>query len=210
MFSSYNKAMLCPNDNTEMHPVKILSHYGQPIFLEQCNRCGGIWFDETELYRTKQGEAEKIESLDSEILWASSTFENSIHICPKDQARLVRFPDKYFPQGIIVERCPKCDGFWLKRGEFTKLQKARQELIRPKEKSPEDIALEENIKQILAQHQTGGTDDVLGRLGRFLSTPLDEQTLLPLETTQLSPQEENTLTFILNILITLLRLFVFK
>lgn len=202
--------MICPNDNIEMHQVKIQSHYGQPVILEQCNKCGGIWFDESELYRAKQGEAEKIEFLDSEMLWAPSAIENSIHICPRDRAKLFRFTDRYFPEGIIVERCPVCSGFWLNRGEFTKYQKARQELLRPKEKSPEDIKLEEDIKQLLELHKTGGADDVLGKLGRFLSTPLDENTLLPLESAQRSPAEENTLNVVLNILITILRAFVFR
>jgi len=202
--------MLCPNDNTEMHPVTIQSHYGGPIFLDQCSECGGIWFDESELYRAKQGEAGKVESLDSEILWTSSTFKNPIHICPKDQARLSRFSDKYFPQGIIVEGCPKCNGFWLNRGEFTKFQNARQELLRPKEMSSEDVELQEKVKQMVAQHQAGDTNDVLGRLGRFLSTPLEEKAGLPEETAQRSPEEENRLSLVLNIIMTLFRLFIFR
>ena len=202
--------MICPNDNIEMHQVKIESHYGQPVILEQCDKCGGLWFDESELYRAKQGEAEKIELLDSEILWASSTIANSKHICPRDQAELSRFTDRYFPEGIIVERCPVCSGFWLNRGEFAKYQKARQELLRPKEKSPEDIKLQEEIKQLLELHQTGGTDDALVRLGKFLSTPLDENTLLPLEAAERSPAEEKTLNIVLNILITIFRAFIFR
>ena len=67
--------MICPNDNIEMHQVRIESYYGQPIFLEQCENCGGIWFDESELYRAKQGEANKIELLDPEIAQIESLFE---------------------------------------------------------------------------------------------------------------------------------------
>jgi Zn-finger nucleic acid-binding protein len=202
--------MICPNDNAEMHQVKVLSHYGQPIFLEQCEKCGGIWFDESELFRAKQGEAGRIDSLDAEILRAPSKVDNSLHNCPKDGAKLFRFTDKYFPEGIIVERCPVCDGFWLNRGEFTKYQKARQELLRPKEKSLEDKKLEEDIEIILSEHQTGGSNDVLKRLGNFLSTPLDRNTLLPLESAEKSPEAENAVNLILNVLTTLLRLFVFR
>jgi Zn-finger nucleic acid-binding protein len=202
--------MICPNDNIEMHQVKIQSHYGQPVILEQCGECGGIWFDESELYRAKQGEAEKIELLDSEMLWALSTIENTKHICPRDQTELSRFTDRYFPEGIIVERCPVCSGFWLNRGEFTKYQKARQELLRPKEKSPEDIKLQENIQKILELHKAGDADNTLGKLARFLSKPIDENTLLTPESAPRSPAEENTLNTVLNVLITVLRLFVFR
>lgn len=50
--------MICPNDGAEMYQVKITGHYSQPIILYQCERCGGIWFGQFELFRTKQGEAE--------------------------------------------------------------------------------------------------------------------------------------------------------
>jgi Zn-finger nucleic acid-binding protein len=206
----YNDAMNCPNDNAEMHQVKILTTYGQPLFLDQCDKCGGIWFDQMELYRAKQGEAEKIESLDTEILIAPSQVENSIYNCPRDGTKLFRFTDKYFPENIIVERCPKCDGFWLNRGEFTKYQKARQELLRPKEKTPEDKKLEEDIEIILSNHQAERSNDVLTRLGNFLSTPIDGNTVLPLNSTEKSSEVENTLSTILNVLTTLLRLFVFR
>jgi Zn-finger nucleic acid-binding protein len=202
--------MICPNDNVEMHQVKIQSHYGQPVILEQCDKCGGIWFDESELYRAKQGEAEKVELLDTENLWTPSAIENSIRICPRDGAKLSRFTDRYFPEGIFVERCHVCSGFWLNRGEFTKYQKARLELLHPKEKSPDDIKLQENIQRLLESHKNGGADDTLGRLARFLSTPIDEQTLLPLNSAPRSPAEENNLNIVLNVLITVLRLFIFR
>jgi Zn-finger nucleic acid-binding protein len=202
--------MICPNDNAEMRQVKIVSHYGQPLFLDQCEKCGGIWFDELELYRAKQGEAEKVELLDSENLRNPTKIDSSIHNCPKDGAKLFRFTDKYFPEGIIVERCTKCNGFWLNRGEFIKYQKARQELLRPKEKTLEDKKLEEDIEIILSDHQTGGGDDVLKRLGKFLSTPLDGNTLLPLESTEKPPEAENAANLILTVITTLLRLFVFR
>ena len=52
-----------------------------------------------------------------------------------------------------MERCPACNGFWLNRGEFTKFQHARQEMLRPKEPSAEDKKLQEQVQLILAEHQ---------------------------------------------------------
>ena len=118
--------MICPNDAVEMHPAKVLSHYGQPIILDQCEKCGGIWFDESELFRAKRGEAEKIELLDAEALRTSSQIETSPLLCPRDRAKLYRFTDKHFPDTIILVRCPTCHGVWLNRGEFTRYQKLRQ------------------------------------------------------------------------------------
>ncbi len=208
--SGYNKPMICPNDRTEMHQVKIASHYGQLIDLEQCDKCGGIWFDESELFRAKQGEAEKIDVLNIDILRNSSSIENSTVLCPRDQTVLHRFTDKYFPQDIILERCQRCNGIWLNRGVFTKYQKFRQELNRPKEKSPEDKKLEESVRQLIASHQCGRSTETLARLKEFLSTPLDSDTTVFPDPVQKSPLGENTVSVALNIIITILRTFIFK
>ena len=53
--------MKCPNENAEMQQVKVESHYGQTVILDQCPKCGGIWFDSLELYSVKQGQAEIID-----------------------------------------------------------------------------------------------------------------------------------------------------
>jgi Zn-finger nucleic acid-binding protein len=167
--------MFCPVDKIEMHRVKIISHYGQPIELDQCEICGGIWFDQSELFRAKQGEAEKTELLDINILKNPSMIENPRLVCPRDQTVLYQFNDRYFPKDIILARCPKCGGIWLNRGLFTKYQKFRQELKRTKEKSSEDKELEERISNLIAAHQAEHPNDTLERLGKFLSTPMDSE-----------------------------------
>jgi Zn-finger nucleic acid-binding protein len=205
--------MNCPNDNTEMHQVQIKANYGQPLFLDQCDCCGGIWFDESELYRARQGEADKVDLLDTYILTASAPVVNPVHCCPKDGAKLIRFSDRNFPQSIIVERCSVCDGFWLNRGEFTKFQHAREEMLRTKEPSAEDKKLQEQVQLILAEHHAAGNNDTLSRLGKFLTTPLDEKIVLPFSSQGSdddSSNTGNTISAVLNVLTTLLRLFVFR
>lgn len=172
--------MKCPNDDAELYQVKIESHYGQPILLEQCKECGGIWFGETELFSARNGEAEKIELFDSKSLWTPTDMERRVLRCPLDESELFRFRDRYFLKGIILERCPSCNGIWLNRGDFTKFQKARQQLKRPKEKGSEDKKLEEDIKSILAAHDAEAANNTLEKLGAFLSMPIDRATLRPL------------------------------
>ena len=205
--------MNCPNDNTEMHQVQITANYGQPLFLDQCDCCGGIWFDESELYRARQGEAEKVDLLDTYILTASTPMVNPVHCCPKDGAKLSRFSDQNFPQSIIVERCPVCNGFWLNRGEFTKFQHVRQELLRAKEPSSEDKKLQEQVQLILADYHGENSNDILSRLSKFLSTPLDTKTMMPFNSQDSdddSSNAGNTISTVLSVLTTLLRLFVFR
>jgi Zn-finger nucleic acid-binding protein len=161
--------MLCPNDNTEMRQVKIVSHYGAPIFVDQCEKCGGIWFDESELFRAKQGEAEKIETMDAEKLQTPSTIEDSTLFCPRDEGKMQRFTDKYFPEDIVLVRCELCHGIWLNRGIFTKYQQFRGELMHPKE-STQDEKMKAQREALYKGRDTIGT---LGRLAEFLSTPIE-------------------------------------
>jgi Zn-finger nucleic acid-binding protein len=201
------KALICPNDNIEMQPVRAESHYGQTVVLDQCPKCGGIWFDSFELYMAKQGQADKIELLDPNILRTPSIIEKPKLVCPRDQSDLVRFIDPFFPKELIIVRCSLCNGFWLNRGEFTKYQKYREQLQRPKEIIIPDDKLEQDVARILAEHKTGDYTDALGKLGKFLSTPMDSVTWRPLEPEKLSVKEETTINVILNALSIILRIF---
>jgi Zn-finger nucleic acid-binding protein len=200
--------MICPNDSIELRTVKAESHYGQTVVLDQCPQCGGLWFDGFEMYMVKQGQADKIELLNVDILRTPSSIENSELLCPRDRAELVRFTDAFFPKDIIIARCPACNGFWLNRGEFSKYQNYRQALNKPEEITIKDDKLERDIARILDEHKTGDATDVLGKLGSFLSTPLDSVTWRPLEPDKLSEKENNTLDLILNALSLILRVFI--
>jgi len=165
--------MLCPNDSTEMHQVKIVGHYGGPIFVDQCEKCGGIWFDEAELFRAKQGEAGRIEALNAGILRTPTTIENSELICPGDESAMHQFADGYFPQDIVLVRCPLCHGIWLNRGMFAKYQQFRQELMSSKKISLQDKELEERVGQLVESYESGRSTETLRGLGEFFSSPID-------------------------------------
>lgn len=163
-----------------MHHVKIVAHYGQPIIVDQCQRCGGIWFDEAELFRAKQGEADRIEMLDADIIRAPTMIEESELLCPRDRAVMLQFVDRYFPQDIILVQCPSCRGIWLNRGGFMKYQKFRQGLLqRSQQKSTADKRRTE-IKKLVQSYESGRTTGTLRKLGEFLSTPIDRGALVPL------------------------------
>lgn len=202
--------MFCPNENARMHQAAVSSHYGQQVIIDQCEKCGGIWFDAFELYKVKQGEAQEIEELDPDIFTAPSDIDHPTLLCPRDQAALFQYDDPNFPKGLILMRCPKCQGFWLNRGEFTKYQEVRQKLKDPEEKTPEDLKLEEDVKRLLESHRAGNSHDGLAKVGKFLSTPVGDSALFPFDSTRGLSDERNTLDSILSVLILLLRLFVFR
>jgi len=203
--------MKCPNDSNEMHQVQITANYGLPLFVNQCDTCGGIWFDTSGLFRAKQGEAEKIDMVDTYILSSCTPVENKVHVCPIDGAQLSRFTDPNFPKDIFVERCPTCNGFWLNRGEFTKFQHARQALLTQKEPTEEDKKLQAQIQSILADHQHGDTESVLTKLNAFLSQPVGTSSNASyLDGDENQPNGANAVGAFMNIAGTLLRLFVLK
>jgi uncharacterized protein len=193
--------MKCPNDKHDILPVTVSSHYGQPVVIDQCPECGGIWFDQSELYLAKKGEAAKIDPLNVAVLASATTLVNPDLTCPRDGSRLFRFQDRYFPEQIVVARCPACNGIWLNRGEFVHYQDAREKLRESRTKAAENAKLKEEIEVIMP----GGSanQDFVGKLGQFLSRPVDAGP-------QASQSQQNTLNTIVNVLALILRFVVFK
>lgn len=202
--------MLCPNDRTEMHQVRTVAHYGQQISVDQCQKCGGIWFDESELFQAKLGEAERIEALDTGILCTASVAECSELICPRDHTLMHRFADPCFPEDIILVRCPSCHGIWLNRGVFTRYQQFRRELMRPRETTPQDEQLQERINQLLEAHESGASSETLRRLGEFLSAPVEGSTPISLAHPQMPASAESAAAVALSTLMAILRAIIFR
>jgi Zn-finger nucleic acid-binding protein len=202
------KTMICPNDNVALHQVKIEGHYGEPIFLDQCDKCGGLWFDKAELYRAKQGQADKIELVNTQSLWTPSVIEHSRLFCPRDGAQLIQLQDKNLPKGIIIERCPSCDGFWLNRGEFCKYQQVREQRLRSREQSPNDVKFKEEVQRLLALHQSDESNSTLGRIGRLLNTPIDTIENETSESVESTPAELPKFDLVISILTFLFRAFI--
>ncbi|MBU4375554.1 zf-TFIIB domain-containing protein [Patescibacteria group bacterium] len=118
--------MKCPECQIKMSEVKTSSHYGIPMVLDQCPECGGLWFDESELYRTKHGVAQRIEKrLDAGKLRKFALMENRMMHCPRDNMALKKFSDSHGFKDIQIDICPECGGLWFNYGDFTKFQDAR-------------------------------------------------------------------------------------
>ena len=202
--------MFCPNEKAVMREVSVPSHYGQQVFIDQCEDCGGLWFDASELIRVKLGEAQAVERLNSDRLRVPSEIDNSTLLCPRDRTTLVQYKDANFPTALILARCPECQGFWLNRGEFTRYQTSRQKMMLPKEKTLEDQKLGEEVKRMLKASSGSNSTEALGKLGAYLSSPAHEKVLSPFSSSQKSAEESDALGTVLNVLLILLRLFVLR
>ena len=202
--------MNCPNDNAEMRPVEIVGHYGQPIFLDQCVSCGGIWFDESELFRAKQGEADKVDPVDADSLRSPAEIKSDLN-CPRDGARLFRFVDRQFPETLALMRCPSCRGIWLNRGGFREYQKNRTGLVEARKAAPTETDFQKSVREVIITAPPEGGDSVMGRLGRFLNTDLEAPMARPVGAPAPEPtRAEETAGAAIGVLMTLLRLFLLK
>ena len=186
------------------------SQHGQKVIVDQCESCGGIWFDAFELYKVKQEGDELTEELDADIFRAPSEIQNRNLLCPRDKTQLFQFQDPRFPKSIILMRCPKCQGFWLNRGEFSKYREARQKLTQPWNRTLTDETLNAQVERLLESQRTGNSTDVMAKVGQFLSTPVTDQSIFPPGGGRGLLEKGNTFNSILDILILILRLVIFK
>lgn len=174
MKSSKKKALTCPQCSGVLNQVKVSKHYTHnPIILDQCNNCGGIWFDKMELFAIKHGEAKRIDNFDLKKLKKFVPIESKKMICPRDKTSLYLLKDKYFPSELKIETCKKCRGFWLNRGEFLSYQdKRKKNKIKTYPKSG-DEKFSKEMKAMISKYREGGNLKFAGNVGRLLSTPVD-------------------------------------
>jgi Zn-finger nucleic acid-binding protein len=105
----------CPNADGVLHPVQAHSRVGVVIRLDQCDHCGGVWFDKLELFQVDEAEARSIDPVDK----ASLRFPHGSSdkpLCPRCRLQLKVFRDANIPDNIQLLMCDRCEGFWVNHG----------------------------------------------------------------------------------------------
>ena len=202
--------MLCPNDKERMHQAAVPSHYGEKVIIDQCGSCGGLWFDAFELYKVDKDALERIDNVDADKLRLPSELSGPSLVCPRDQTPLFQFEDSRFPASIVLMRCPECQGFWLNRGQFSQFHEARQQVKSASRRTAQDDKLDADVRQLLASHRDGYKNDVLAKAGSFLSTPVGGGNFLSGDASSGFADKGSVINPVLNVLITLLRLFILR
>jgi Zn-finger nucleic acid-binding protein len=165
-----NKKNKCPNCEIDMNLVQVSSHYGVNIFVDQCDRCGGLWFDDGEHFRVGVQEHEKFKKIDFEKFKKDFKIKTKL-LCPKDGQELKILDDKYFSEKLEVDYCPKCSGFWFNYGEFKEFQKERNKKIgKQKKKLNKDEKLEQQIEAMMSSYSVASKYNAIGDIGRHLSS----------------------------------------
>ena len=121
MAEKSDKKIICPECGNSLKEVYAEANYGRVRLLDQCERCGGIWFDCWELYHLKDAEAKRLDIVNQNSLLTENPTIQGSGLCPKcSNMSLMEFPDPNLPADSKIDRCPKCNGLWLNRGELKK------------------------------------------------------------------------------------------
>lgn len=167
----------CPNDDGCLHPVSARSRLGQPIVLDQCDHCGGIWFDRFELFQVDEKEAAQLDSLDRATL-DYPLGEHQEPRCPKCGQPLNIFTDPNLPANIQILICASCEGLWLNHGAL-----AGYADFRLQGHPAPDPKLAEQYEKMLQDTSDRDKWNTLANLGHELGGPRDMLTGLPLDGT---------------------------
>ena len=128
----------CPQCDRAMNEVRVRANPGQLIVLDQCGQCGGIWCDKWELFPVDSDEAERIDPLDETLLQDRTALTHKPIYCPRCTAALHVLVEPILPKEIQLQRCGRCDGIWLNRGQFRRY-KLFQKRTRGQKLGPDEI-----------------------------------------------------------------------
>jgi len=108
----------CPVDGTDLDKVVF-----QGIEVDVCQKCGGVWFDRSELddvMREAMAQPQSVARLDPK---AGATIKPTPHreiTCPRCQKTMI--PEVFGKvSNIELDRCPQCRGQWADGGELSAL-----------------------------------------------------------------------------------------
>lgn len=168
----------CPNDDGVLRRVSALSRLGQTIAIDQCDRCGGIWFDRFELFQVDEKEAVRLDSVDSQTL-SYPIGEHKQPLCPKCGQPLTVFRDPNIPANIQILICSGCEGLWLNHGAL-----AGYADFRAQDHPAPDPKLAAQYEQMLNDSSDAQKWSALANLGYELGGHRDILTGLPLDGSQ--------------------------
>ncbi|MHB1391197.1 MAG: zf-TFIIB domain-containing protein [Thermoleophilia bacterium] len=165
----------CPNDDGDLRPVASHNRQGVPITLDQCDGCGGLWFDKFELFQIDEKDASLLARIDKTALRRPMGASDQPH-CPRCGAALERFTDPNIPANIQMLMCGVCEGFWLNHGalaDFAALRQSRHPAVDP--------ALAAEYEKTLAASSEAEKWEGVLRLGHELGGARDILTGMPLD-----------------------------
>lgn len=131
-----------------MKEVSVRANPGTLIALDQCVKCGGIWCDKWELFPVDPEEAKRLDPLDEALLQTPVALQKETLYCPRCGDRLRVFEDPSLPPDIQLQRCLRCDGIWLNRGQFGRFKRFQEKT------REEKLGQEETLQKLVHAYQS--------------------------------------------------------
>ena len=90
----------------------------KPVVVDYCPGCQGMWLDKGELNRLDESVWVNIEE---EVEFLSPDTEHGHVTCPNCGTACEPLSPRDVPE-CIIDRCPRCEGFWLDKDELDELR----------------------------------------------------------------------------------------
>lgn len=115
--------MDCPVCRGTLLQQTRLGDFGN-VILDICPRCHGVWIDAGELDRLDGSPWANVE----EHRFHDVEGDHPVADCPKcSNVSLTPLSPADMPD-VIVDRCSRCNGFWLDHGELDRMKEVAQQL----------------------------------------------------------------------------------
>src|ERR1700730_12976607 len=111
--------MRCLNCNNEMMNYEVHT-ISQHMSYDVCESCGGLWLDKGELDKMAFQVEGDIEYCSTEEVKGPASTKHCPR-CAGEPLHNVLFLGHYLKDGIVLERCGNCNGFWLDGGQLDKI-----------------------------------------------------------------------------------------
>ena len=106
----------CPTCDAELK-IKVIGD----VDIDECEKCGGIWFDRGELEQAEKAADSNLGWIDFEIWKHPENFkaQDTELKCPVDGTNMISID--YGHTGVRIHYSPSSGGVWLDKGEFPKI-----------------------------------------------------------------------------------------
>ena len=147
---------ICPNCKGTLKESYAEASYGRVLLLDQCETCGGIWFDQWELYLLREAEARRLDTINENSLLSSNPHLKGEGLCPRCKLNLEPFKDPSFPKDSQIMRCNCCNGLWLNRGELSRYGNHKEAILSTQKRAaPTYLPVAEGEERIEAAKRLG-------------------------------------------------------
>ncbi|MBI4830703.1 MAG: zf-TFIIB domain-containing protein [Candidatus Lindowbacteria bacterium] len=100
-----------------MEKREVKGHYGAKFVLFQCPECSGIWVDPDVIFAISRDSAVGVE-VEVSFDEVPRQPRDEPRLCPRCAVSLTEETGEGIPQGLRIDLCPACRGFWFDKGEL--------------------------------------------------------------------------------------------